>query len=65
MTVSAAMIIRDRPAAAGRSRMIIAAETVINRRDYGLGWNGALIRAADDVAITLAIEAHPAEAAGG
>jgi polyisoprenoid-binding protein YceI len=59
------LVLAREPDAAGRSRLVIAAETVINRRDYGLGWNGALIRAADDVAITLAIEAHPAEAASG
>ena len=58
------VLARD-PDAAGRPRLVIAAETVINRRDYGLSWNGALRRVADAVAVTLAIEAHPAEATAG
>ena len=45
------VLARD-PAAAGRPRLVIAAETVINRRDYGLSWNGALRRVADAVAVT-------------
>jgi polyisoprenoid-binding protein YceI len=48
--------------AAGRPRLAVAAQTVLNRRDYGLDWNGPLLRVADDVAIALAIDARPVEA---
>jgi polyisoprenoid-binding protein YceI len=49
--------------AAGWTRVVIATETVLNRRDYGLVWNGLLLRVADDVAVTLRIEAVPADVA--
>jgi polyisoprenoid-binding protein YceI len=46
-------------------RLVLTGETVLNRRDYGLGWNGALRRVADDVAVTLAIEATPEPGSAG
>jgi polyisoprenoid-binding protein YceI len=51
------------PGSAGRPRLVLTAATVLNRRDYGLNWNGMLLRVADDVAVTLVIRAEPAERA--
>lgn len=53
------------PDAAGRPRLGLSATTVLNRRDYGLIWNGLLLRVADDVAVSLAIRAEPVERVSG
>ena len=49
----------------GGPRLVLTGETVLNRRDYGLGWNGLLRRVADDVAVTLEIQAAPETRSAG
>jgi polyisoprenoid-binding protein YceI len=50
------------PARGGRSdsRLKLDLATTLNRRDFGIVWNKAAINVADELAVTLAIEAVPA-----